>query len=96
MRTTITDLANWPVRRNGQPIFNSTQEAYLYAQLIWDDPKIIEDLSGYRSDTLVNLKYERSQKHPNLNTMMDLACRAQFFRECLEEVERIGKEPPTS
>lgn len=92
MKYTITDLANWPIRRNEQPIFSSTQEAYLFAQLIWDNPQIIEDLTGYLKDILSNLKYERSRKKPSLQILFDLASRAYYFRECLEEADRIKKE----
>lgn len=92
MRMTLSDLASWPVRRNDQPIFTSTQEAYLYAQLIWDNAQIIGDLNAFHQDTLVNLKYERSCKDPKLMILADLTCRALFFRQCLEEVQRIKEE----
>ena len=39
MRETITNLAGWPIRRSGQPILKSTNEAFLYAQLILTIPK---------------------------------------------------------
>lgn len=89
MRITIKDLDNWPANRNGQPIFNTTQDAYLYAQLIWDKPQIIEELNGCLKDALANLKFERSQKQPKLNMMMHMVYKTQFYRECLEEIQRI-------
>ncbi|GAH73707.1 unnamed protein product, partial [marine sediment metagenome] len=35
---------------------------------------------------------ERSKKKPNFSKMIDLAARAHFYKECLDEVERIKKE----
>lgn len=92
MRDNISDLANWPKRRNGQPFLNSTNESYLYAQLIYDNPPKKADLIIYRQEVYKQLKAERERKKPNLQTMMDKAVRAQFFRECLEECQRITDE----
>ncbi|MBA7603615.1 hypothetical protein ES703_10729 [subsurface metagenome] len=92
MRDVISDLANWPRRRNQEPIFQSTNEAYLYAQLIYNNPREQTALSFYRVNTYRQLALERSKKKPNFSTMIDLAARAHFYKECLEEVERIKKE----
>lgn len=92
MRDIISDLANWPRRRNQEPIFRSTNEAYLYAQLIYNDPGKQTALSSYRDNTYRQLALERSKKRPNFSTMIDLAARAHFYKECLDEVDRIKKE----
>ena len=94
MRDNISDLAMWPRRRNGQPIFKSTNEAFLYAQLIYDTPPKKADLIIYRQEVYKQLKVQRDRKKPNLQNMMDLAVRAQFYRECLEECHRIEEEKP--
>lgn len=94
MRDVISDLANWPRRRNQEPIFKSTNEAYLYAQLIFDKPEKQTGLTSYRENTYRQLALERSKKKPNFTTMIALAARAHFYRECLDEVDRIKKEVP--
>lgn len=92
MRDVISDLANWPRRINQEPIIKSTNEAYLYAQLIYDDPGKQTALSSYRDNTYKQLAFERSKKRPNFSTMIDLAARAHFYKECLDEVRRIKEE----
>jgi hypothetical protein len=92
MTTTITDLANWPTKRDFQPILNSTKEALLYAQLIHRHIQKQTDLASYRELTYKLLSVERRRPTPDLQRMMNLAVRAQLFRECLEECQRITND----
>lgn len=94
MRDVISDLANWPRRMNKEPIFQSTNEAYLYSQLIYNDPGKQTALISYRENTYRQLALERSKKKPNFSKMIDLAARAHFYTECLDEVHRIREEKP--
>lgn len=88
----LTDLNCWPLRDNGEPIFQSTNDAFLYAQLIYDLPEKQDLLDTYRHRAFSVLKFIREGKDPDLQAMMDLAVRAQSFRECLEECQRIKAE----
>ena len=92
MRDVISDLANWPRRINQEPIIKSTNEAYLYAQLIYDDQAKQNGLTSYREVTYKRLAVERSKKNPNFTIMIDLAARAHFYKECLDEIQRIKEE----
>jgi hypothetical protein len=92
MRDNISDLANWPKTHGLQPILKSTNEAFLYAQLIYAEPDKQQDLCHYRVDTYKKLKAERERERPNINNMFALAVRAQFFREAFEECLRIKDE----
>lgn len=92
MRETITGLANWPVRKNGQPLLRSTHEALLYAQLIYGDEGRQSALMTFREEAYKKLRWERRKENPNPQTMMDLAVRAQLFREAFMECLRIKSE----
>jgi len=92
MKPTIKTLDNWPKLRNGQPVFHSTEEALLFAQLIFDKPDEQAKLQFYRDDCYIKLKHQRESKQPALNYMVTIAVRAQLFRECLEECQRINNE----
>jgi len=94
MRTMIMSLNNWPRRKNNEYIFQSTEEAFFFANLALDKPDVISSLKRGRAIALKNISQERVAGFPNLQRMMDLAVKAQFFRECLEEVDRIKKEVP--
>lgn len=88
----VTTLDNWPKDRTGIPIFTSSQDALLYAQLIEKVPDKQKMLMVSRQDSYIKLRAERHAKHPNLQRMCDLAVKAQLFRESLEEVQRIKDE----
>lgn len=88
----ITDLNSWPLDLVGHPVLKTSNEAILYAQLIYNDTDKQAHLPHYRKEMHTELKREREKKEPNLDYMMDLAMRAQFYRECLEECQRIKDE----
>ena len=92
MRETITDLANWPKSRNDHPILRSSNEALLYAQLIYDNPIKQGDLVTFRDEAYQMLRLERQRKYPNPQRMMDLAVKAQLFRESFMHTLRILDE----
>lgn len=92
MRETITDLANWPKRRDDQPILKSSNEALLYAQLVYDNLQKQQALANFRDQAYQKLRLERERKKPNPQRMMDLAVQAQLFRECFMHTLRILDE----
>lgn len=92
MRDNISDLARWPLTRGGEPIFKSTNEALLYAQLVFQEPDKQQDLCHYRVNTYKKLKAERERMKPNIDQVFALAVRAQFFREAFMECLRIKDE----
>lgn len=92
LKPIITNLATWPNDKRGLPIFTSTHDAYLYAQLIEKFPDKQKMLSITRQDFYIKLRHERHLAQPNLQRMMDLAIKAQLYRECLDEVHRIKNE----
>lgn len=88
----ITDLAHWPRTRFGDPIFSSTEDAIFYAHLIINNESYRLKIARLREKVLSDLKVIRSIDPTNLQLMFDLAVKSQFYRECLEEAERIEKE----
>ena len=94
MKIRITDLTQWPRTKNGSPIFTCSEEAIFFAHLIFKDETERLKLVHLRRKALFDLKVMRAKATPNYQRMMDLAVKGQFYRECLEEVERIEKEGP--
>jgi len=92
MKPVIHTLSNWPMDKKLIPIFTCTQDALLYAQLVPHDTNRQHILAIARHDTYVKLSHERNAQHPNLQRMCDLAVKAQFYRECLQECHRIEDE----
>ena len=87
-----TDLKTWPRRRNGEPVFRTTNDAIFYAQLASKRIKTIEEMKSYRESARRTLQHVRKTKSPNLDRLMEYATKAQLFRECYEEIERINQE----
>lgn len=92
MKYELTDLNSWPLDLVGWPIFNNSDEAILYAQLIYDDLDKQQHLVSYRKQTFEELRRLRETKDPDLDELMHLACKAQFFREAYTEALRIRDE----
>lgn len=91
-KTILTTLSAWPHDRRGLPLFTCTQDALLYAQLIEKHPDKQKMLIISRQDLYIKLRHERNAKIPNAQRMCDLSVKAQLYRECLEEVQRIKDE----
>lgn len=92
MINTVRDFEDWPRTQAGDPIFTTSNEASFYAHLIVDKVSERTKLVKLRKRNRLELKVKRAQDNPNLNRMMELAVRDQFYRVCLEELERIEKE----
>lgn len=84
-------LDMWPLRVNGEPIFTCTEDAVYFAHLINDRIEWIDKLTRLRKKAYFEIGIQRSKLHPGYQRMMDLSVRAQFYRECLEEVKRINE-----
>lgn len=88
----IKTLTTWPRRPNNEPIFETSDEAMIFAHLIWKDEDEQRMLPIYHKDCREELTHERHKKEPDLDRMYIIAVRAQFFRECLDECQRIKAE----
>lgn len=89
MKVITADLANWPRTTKDQPIFKCSEEANFYANLIFDNDKEIKLIRKAMENARQDVHEMRQKGSKNLDRMMHMACKAQFYRECLEELDRI-------
>jgi len=89
MKVIIADLANWPRTTKGQPIFKCSEEANFYANLIFDNEKEIKVIMKAMENARQEVHAMRAKGSKNLDRMMHQSVKAQFYRECLEELDRI-------
>jgi len=84
-------FAEWPRRQRGDPILQDTNEAIYYTYIVPDRMIEYNKLKKWRRNALQDL--EALKKTPSLNydRMFDLAVRAQFYRECMEEIKRLNE-----
>lgn len=87
-----TTLGNWPKSDSGEPVLNSTNDAFLYAALIYnelDKQSYLFSLRiAYKKATTALLDADE----PDFDLASVCACKCQFFRECLEECKRLREE----
>ena len=81
---------SWPRTQAGDPIFTSSGQAIYFAHLVSDRIETITLLTKLRKRAYFDIAVQRSKPKPNHQRMMDLAFKAQFYRECLEEIKRIN------
>lgn len=82
----------WPRTETGEPLFTCSEDAIFYAHIIFNNYIERVNIAILRSVVIDTLQGMRKNVIPNIDRMMDLAVKGQFYRECLEEVERIEKE----
>ena len=82
---------DWPRRVNGELIFRSTNEAIYYANVVDDRVGVYHLLEKWRKNTLQDIDALKKREQRNWDRLFDLATRAQFYRECMEEIQRLNK-----
>jgi hypothetical protein len=79
----------WPRDSFGEPILTSTQDALEFGSLIIGDRVRKKVLEVAREICIQKIKTLMRETPRQYQYELDLACKAQFFREALEEAERI-------
>lgn len=82
-------LKDWPRTEGNEPIFKSTEDANFYANLIPDNEAEINIVRDCYKKRRKQVKTMRDKGSKDFNIMFHLACQGQFYRECLDEVDRI-------
>jgi len=91
--TNLTERAEqWPRRKNHEIIFKTPYQAIFYANLIASNKRLVDEVDLWRRQARRELIAERQKTDPNYDTLMEIAVKGQFFRECLDEVNRIREE----
>jgi len=84
------NYGNWPRTKANDPIFTCSEDAIYFAHLASDKIQMITLLTKLRKRAYFDIMEQRSKDKPNYQRMLDLAVKAQFYRECLEEITRIN------
>ena len=92
MTKIIDRLKAWPTNNAGQPLMNTSEEAIFYGTLIYDKPDQVKEIKKLRGETVEEVSVRMNRKDVNLDLLMILAVKGQFFRECLEEVDRLNNQ----
>jgi hypothetical protein len=84
-------LDDWPRRKNGELIFTTTNEATYYAHITDDREGAYNLLKKWRINAYQDIERLRLQTPVKYNRVFDLAVRAQLYRECMEEIQRLNE-----
>ena len=90
MRTYPYTFETWPRTGDGTFMFTCSEQAIYFAHLASDKIEVVNQLTKLRKRAYFDIAVQRSKPTPNLQRMMDLAVKAQFYREALEEITRIN------
>lgn len=82
----------WPVGLFGEPVLTSTDDSLTYAQLMYNMPDKYDFLVTLRNRVKKSCETLLKDKDPDYNLISSLACLSQFYRECLEECDRLSME----
>lgn len=82
---------NWPRREKGDLIFQSTNEAIYYAHICVDRLAAYDLLAKWRNNTLLTIKDVKTFSSIDYDRLFDLLVQAQFYREAMEEIQRLNK-----
>lgn len=85
-------LESWPRTKGGDIILKHTEEAYFFAILMFDKPDWVKEIKKLRMEVFAQVGALRKKKNPNLNEILQLGFKSQFYRECLEEVDRLKNQ----
>lgn len=91
MKTYPYTFESWPRSQAGDPIFTCSEQAIYFAHLASDKIEVVDLLKKLRKRAYFDIGVSRSAGSHNLQRMMDLAVKAQFYREALEEIKRINE-----
>jgi hypothetical protein len=83
-------LDDWPRRKNAELIFTTTNEAIYFANLTDDRVGSYNLLKKWRKNAYQDIEHARQWSPINYNRIFDLAVRAQLYRECMEEIQRLN------
>jgi len=83
---------SWQKDEEGVPVFRSTNDAHAYAHLIVDDEYACERMKILKKSIYDELDIARDKGRLSLQELLNMACRCQLFRECVEEIQRIQDE----
>lgn len=85
-------LLDWPKRKDGTVILRSTNDAFYYAQITDDQVAVINLFTKLRRNCYQDIRRLKSLKPVNFDRIFDLAVRAQFYREAMEQISRLNEE----
>lgn len=92
MKSFNLHLHSWQRDPDGIPVFRSTEDSLAYAHLIVDDESSCNEMMSYMKSVYSELDNSKRSGFLTLQGLLDMACRCQLFRECVEEIQRIKNE----
>ncbi len=93
MTTVHMEIETWPSDLAGNPALKSTEDATVYATLIFNSPNKVKQIIDLNLKNIHKIG-QAKRKHPfRMNQLTALAITGQFYRQCLDEVERLKGIP---
>ena len=85
-------LLDWPRNGSGNVIFSNSHEAIFYAIMVHNAKALVEEIEILRIRAKSDLKLEQNKPDGNIDRMIQLAVKHQFYSECIETAKRLLQE----
>ena len=85
-------LLDWPRNGSGNVIFSNSHEAIFYAIMVHNAKALVEEIEILRIRAKSDLKLEQNKPDGNIDRMIQLAVKHQFYSECIEVAKRLLQE----
>lgn len=82
----------WPRNSDNSLVFSSTNDAFMYAAQVYNEPVRVEELEYQFNAINEEFKKQNTAKTRNLFYLFQISFKRQFHRECLEEIDRLQKD----
>lgn len=92
MATIYDALIWWPRDNKGRVYMKSSEEAIFYASLMYDNPSKVEEIKRLRRESISQVGAKRNKPDIDMDLLLQIATQGQFYRECLEEVDRLKNQ----
>ena len=85
-------LLDWPRNSDGEVIFRNTHEAIFYAIMVKNIKALVEEIDVLKCKCKEDLFLEQTKPDANPDRMIQLACKLQFYNECIDTSHKLFKE----
>ena len=89
-------LLAWPRNDRGELIFENTQESIFYAIMVKNIKVLVEEIEVLRNLCQKRLYLELQKPDANLDLVIRLGGKHEFYRECIDTAKKLFSEGVTS
>ena len=88
-------LLDWPRDSKGEVIFSNSHEAIFYAIMVHNAKALAQEIEALRITAKWDLEIEKMKPDGNIDRMIQLAAKCQFYNECIQTAKKLLQDEVT-